>query len=215
MPNKNGGLFALVVCVDAASARMLVTDVADAKNKIGQSCFAENNSFKVIYCDCETQETSTGAGTCRDDSYSMVTSGWCEIKGGGDGIGTAFCVGAYEANTACVFCNCKGGAGLADFTTRTDISPLVLERRVYNTSRPNNYQCGTGYTMEYGCSSGSYVYSYLKDGTTVEECGSCEYDASFAVGFHKEGHETCYMPKGDYTDTTGKYTLTENCPYTK
>lgn len=206
-----------------ANATLLIKNVTEAKSKAGQSCFAENYDFVAVYCNCASQENDDGNGDCRDDSYTMPTSGYCKLPGGGDGIGVAYCVGSLPLENVCSFCTsqCNTFNIANNLHTEEGYSPFVFYYYEYDQIQ-NGYRCGNGRTKKYTCARGNYAYDIDPTTGRIEECVNCptitgtDGKNHATTAFPNTGFITsCYAPPGVYKDKTGTFELSADCYYSK
>ncbi|MDE6250544.1 MAG: hypothetical protein K2M34_02835 [Alphaproteobacteria bacterium] len=218
------GVVATLLYSPPASAKLVIKTVTEAKSKVGQSCFSENNTFVAVYCNCRKSESDDGTGNCRDDSYAMASSGWCKLPGGGEGIGSAYCVGSLPVANTCSFCGCTDPLDESELRTEDGYSPMVYYYYEYTTPQtPNGYSCSGTRTKKYTCNRGYYVYSWDTSRSAPEECAECP-TLTGADGKTKYADTifpnlnsitSCFFPAGSYKDKTGTFNLLDTCYYTK
>ncbi|MDE5615601.1 MAG: hypothetical protein K2I81_02080 [Alphaproteobacteria bacterium] len=202
-----GCIFGLLAMpVFAETYTMSQADYIGADGFVGQTC--SDGGKIIIKCACASPQIGI---TVECVSYQTMPSAGCRLSGGDNLNTTYYCVAA-SAGQACHMCKCNNNQTYTAWTTG---SSNRVSRTKYST-QDNNYTCTSTSSTEYGCAAGYYTTATAASASMT--CSLCPASGG------KNGTSTigntaitgCYMPANTaLSDTSGNYTYTSNCYYTK
>ncbi len=181
------------------------TDWVGMDNYVGAQCSSDGKI--LIKCECPSPAIRVTA-VCDDVTGDIPYEG-CRLLGGESSNNNFYCIDA-TGGYACHLCKCNNDQSASSWTT---IGSNRASRSVYTTSN-SGYKCISTSSTQYGC-----VANYYTTAASPSASMTCTACPPSGIGKSSIGNTAitgCYIPANTaLTDSSGSYTYTSDCYYSK